>query len=158
MSKRLMVSGLILGLTLAGAAAAAGPRDGHRHHERQMEHMAERLELSSDQREQVQAAMQAHGPELQELHRQIREQRRALREQSADFNETAARSAADNLGALTAEAAFIATRMRADIQSVLTEEQRQAMAEHRQERKQRWHRHGGQRGERGELPGHDHRS
>lgn len=158
MKKRLIASGLILGLALAGTTVAAGHGDGKRHHERSMDRMAERLELTGDQREQIRAAMQAHGPELQELRQQIRAQREALREQTGDFNEETARSSANALGELTAEAAFVSTRMRADIQAVLTEEQRQAMAEHRENRKQRWHRHGGPRGERGDRPEHGNRS
>ncbi|MEX0729732.1 MAG: periplasmic heavy metal sensor [Aquisalimonadaceae bacterium] len=161
MKKTLLLSSLILGLSLSAAGIALAHGDGHRgkgwsdERSGHMDRMAEKLELTDDQREQIRAAMQAHGPELRELRKEIREQRKALMNQGTDgFNEETARANADTLGELTGQAAFLSARMRADMQAVLTDEQRQKMTARMEQRRGHGgghHRHGGgMRGDRSE--------
>ncbi len=152
MKARLLISSLILGLAVSGVAMAGPGKGDHRHGghmEHRMERMAERLDLDASQQEQIKAAFQAHAPELRELRKQIREQARELRGQGEGFNEETARAQANRLGELTAEAAFVGARLHADINAVLTDEQRQKIAERMENRRQRWSNHGERRLHRG---------
>jgi len=134
----------MLGSSMAGTAmAAAGDdsryegRGGHgkwSNHEKRgdpMERMTRRLDLSESQQQQVRATMQAHGPELRELRRDIRERRNQIRLESANgFNEEAVRAQSNALGEAQAQAAFAAARMQADIRALLTTEQQELLARH----------------------------
>lgn len=150
MKKALLLSGLALGLSLSTAGVAAPHGDGHHgmhrsgEHAGHMDRMTRYLELTDAQRQQIETARQAHSPELRDLRQQIREQHQTLREQSRDgFDEQAAREHADRLGELTGQAAFIGARMWSDIREVLTEEQRQKLADHMEQRRD--HHHEGKR-------------
>ncbi|MCC5811468.1 MAG: periplasmic heavy metal sensor [Ectothiorhodospiraceae bacterium] len=152
MKTKLLISSLILGLAVSGSALAGQHHGENRqggHMEHRIERMAKHLELDASQQEQIKAAFQAHGPELRELRTQIREQARELRGQRDSFNEETARAQADRLGELTAQAAFIGARMQSDIHAVLSEEQRQKIAERMENHKQRWGHRGERRGHRG---------
>ena len=142
--------GTLLATIVLGAALAApvmahdhGRHGGHERGDR-MERIAEHLELTDDQREQIRAGTQAHGPELRALRQEMREQRRALREaMQEEFNEARLREISQRISKLTGESTFLRAQARAHMHSVLTEEQRATLQKmHRGDSKGgRWHRH-----------------
>ena len=145
-----MVSGLAsaLVLSLGIAATSAAHMEGKpgktcaMGSEQAMERMAQRLELSAGQSEQIKAIRAAHGPELQALRERIREHRQAMHQQGqGSFDEAAVQAQAEQLGSLVAQASVLMTRMRSDIQAVLSPEQQARMAQMQQRRGHKGRRH-----------------
>lgn len=115
-------------LAVADSHRERGERDDPGRH---MERMAERLELTEEQKEDWRTLHEAHLPRMREIRGEMLEQRRALRQAASDgLDETAAENAARRLGELTTEAELERARMHARLQEVLTEEQREKLAGH----------------------------
>ncbi len=112
---------------------------GHRH-ERMLEHMAGRLDLSQEQRKQVFAILDEVRPTMRELRFTFVDQRRTfseLRPTDADY-ETRLTELGAEVGKLASQAVVLLGETRARIAALLTEEQReqardmfQAHQEHR---------------------------
>jgi Spy/CpxP family protein refolding chaperone len=122
-----------------------GGMDGHR-----LEHLAQRLELSDAQREELKEAFASRLEVGAEARRAIFEARRALEAQiHADaFDEQAIRDAARELAALEADAAVERARRAEQMRQILTPEQFAELEEMREDRKQ-----SGRRGPRGRRGG-----
>lgn len=107
---------------------------------RHMEHMAEQLELTDDQREQWENLHEVHHPRMREIHKEMQEHRKALKEASTNgFNEAEAEAAARQIGALTAEASLLKARMHSEVNEILTEEQREEFNQMHDKRGKRGH-------------------
>lgn len=129
---------LMMALMLMAGAGIAVAATGHGEHHRgkhdpaaMMQKMAERLELSEQQTEQVRAVMNEVHPRMQAAHANLRQSRAALQELStaAAFDATAIRAAADAHGAALADMMVLRAEMRHRIGQELTEEQRARMEE-----------------------------
>ncbi len=132
-----IAAALVLSTALAGTALAGGGYRPHPgmgfDHPQAMERMAKRLDLTATQQEQIRAILESHRPQIRSVHERIREQRKALADASSNgFDENAVRAEADVLGDLVAEAAVLMSRVRADINEVLTPEQREKLKEFQQ--------------------------
>ena len=95
-----------------------------------IEHMADHLDLDDTQRTQVQNIMEAARPEIEALGEQRRANREALASldtddpgYSAQLNDIAVSN-----GQLATDGTLLFTRVRSEIQAVLTEEQRAKLA------------------------------
>lgn len=91
------------------------------------ERMADRLDLDDAQREIVKNIMSAAKPEIEALREQLRTNHDALKSLSADDPEV--QNIASSNGALATEATLLFTRVRSEIDAVLTDEQRAKLAE-----------------------------
>ena len=142
---RLMIA--ICGLALLAAALPAlaqpgghGPHGGSGpggmdHH--RLEHMAQRLELSDGQREELKEAFAARFETGAETRRGLSEARQRLDDQihAASFDEAAIRKAAGALAALEAEVAVERARQAQKMRQILTPEQLAKLEEMRGERR-----------------------
>lgn len=123
----------LFALPLAATANQHKDKDGD--HSRHMERMADKLELTEDQRAEWTALHENHHPRMKELKQQMREQRKALRSASeGGFDEAAAEAAADRLGDLVAESSLERARMHAQLNDILTEEQQAKVSEYQKKK------------------------
>ena len=109
-----------------------GWMDGHR-----FEHLAERLDLSEGQRDELRQALEAGAEEGREARRGLFEARRALGEQiHADvFDETAIREAAASVAAFEADLAVERAQRAQEMRRILTPEQLAQLEEMREARR-----------------------
>jgi Spy/CpxP family protein refolding chaperone len=132
----------LVGLLTAGLATLAlarGGRHGHgfgwqpgawgfgHHHESTLEHMADRLDLRQEQRQQVFAVLDKVRPSMRELRSTFAEQRRAfgnLRPTAANYH-TRLTELGTEVGKLASQAVVLLGETRAEIAALLTEEQRE---------------------------------
>lgn len=97
-----------------------------------------RLDLSDQQWTQIQSIMEDARPAIQEQMEAIRTVRDQLRDlDPASFDEAAVRAIAKKLAAPTEELAVLHQQVRAQVYSVLTPEQREELAQMRQQMEQR---------------------
>ncbi len=101
-----------------------------------LEHMADHLDLDDTQRETVKNILEAAKPEMEALREQFRANRAAL--EALDASDPAYSTELNNIalsnGQLATDGTLLFTRVRAEVNAVLTEEQR-AKAERFKERK-----------------------
>lgn len=129
-------------LPVAGAALAHGPH-GLGFGERHIERMAERLELSAEQRSEIEAVLRETRPRLKELGQELREKRRALQEQArSGYQEDVVRQQAAEIGELVEELTVLATRSGAEVYAVLTHEQRAELKTMHEQRREKFQRRG----------------
>lgn len=105
----------------AGMGPAMGP--GHGHH---MLRGIARLDLSEGQRDQIEAILDGNREQVDALRDQLRSEREAWAESNdpALFDEAAAQAFADRQAALHADLTVLHMQIRAQVLSVLTDEQR----------------------------------
>jgi len=111
---------------------AAGPLGHGRHFsaQRVFERIADRLDLSDTQREQVRDVLKSHKGGILASIQQVRIARAALRQATdADaIDEGSIRARAADLGRAEAEAAVLRAQIRAEILPILNDEQKQKLA------------------------------
>ena len=94
------------------------------------EHIAEHLDLDETQRASVQNILEAARPELEALREQARSNREAL--MALDASDAAYSTEVNDIaisnGQLATEGTLLATRIRGEINAVLTDEQREKLA------------------------------
>ena len=124
--------------TTAHAEFGGGPRGlfgpgagaGFPGPELMLEHIADHLELDDTQRETVHNILEAARPELEALRDQARSNREAL--MALDASEAAYSAEVNNIaisnGQLATEGTLLATRIRGEINAVLTDAQREKLA------------------------------
>ena len=150
MKKKILIATIGAALALGAGTAAAGGF-GHGHGRRgmagpkgplgAMTRLLHRLDLTSAQRDQIHAILDAAKPQLQphvEALRAAREKMRAL--DPANFDEAQVRAIAQTRAAETTEMAVLAQKVRSQVWAVLTPEQQAEAAKvkaERQERRQR---------------------
>lgn len=108
----------------AGQSMAPGKRDGGRGPN--LERLADRLNMTEQQRAEVKAVVDDSRQQMVKLREQMRENRAQLRGLAGTtaFDETAVRSIADRQGDLKAETIVLRARQRHAMRAVLTDEQR----------------------------------
>ena len=113
---------------------------------RMFEHIAERLELSPDQQEQIEAILEDYRPEVEGQRSLMETARTALRDQiHADtFDEAAIRHLAAEVAALEADIAVSQALIAQDFRQILTPEQ-QAEAKQMMEDARAFREHAGER-------------
>jgi protein CpxP len=133
----LIVSSLGLAATISAKPFGDGPdceRGGHRGFN--VERMADRLDLTDDQRAKVEAIVDESRQQMSDLRDKMQANREQLRQltQQSPFNETAVRNVADTQGDLKADMIVLRTQQHAEINAVLTDEQRAQWEEMRGKR------------------------
>lgn len=93
------------------------------------------LDVSAEQRAEIRGIVKSHKQQLATALKPVAEKRRALRDATLaeDANETAIRAAADELGKAIGDAAVVGSRIRSEIHEVFTPEQREQVAQFRQQ-------------------------
>ncbi len=113
-----------------GALFGGGPGFGFGGPGLMLEHVADHLDLDDAQREQVQNILEAARPEMQALREQVRANRDAL--QALDTSDPAYSTELNNIalsnGQLATEGTLLFTRVRTEINAILTDEQREKLA------------------------------
>ncbi len=141
--KRIAASSLGVLVSLSAATWSMGHRGGMDHDpSRMLNHMAERLELSDSQREQVESIMDS-GREQSAADRarleELREQLKAMRD---DFDAGKAQQYADEIGEITSRMVYRFSSSFAEVYRLLDDDQRAELEQFEQERDQRrgrWH-------------------
>jgi Spy/CpxP family protein refolding chaperone len=162
--KTIMKISLIGGLLISSMALAApqpdaDSKDGARgcHHGahagimkqgikgegRFLDRMADRLELTTEQRSSVKAALEKSKPRMTAIKEKMRTNRKALRELGRDgsSDDNRVQALARERGDLVASLVIERSKIRSDIQQILTDKQREQMKQMRSK-----HRHDGHDG------------
>lgn len=102
-----------------------------------LEHMAQKLDLSDDQRKQVEAIMNQQREQARPYVKTLVETRREMRHamKGDDFDEAAIRAIAERQARAVTEMAVLRARGRHAMQQILTPEQRQRMRHQHRERR-----------------------
>lgn len=120
----------------------AGPGMGFGGPELMLEHMADHLDLDDAQRESVQNILEAARPEIDALREQLRANREALH--SLDAGDPAYSTELNNIalsnGQLATDGTLLFTRIRGEINAVLTDEQREKLARGKERMRQAFER------------------
>ena len=119
---------------VAAVAVVSFARDGRhgfgRHHgfrfERMIERLADRLDLSAQQRTEVFAVLDESRPAMRDLRAALAEHRRAFQEldPTADDYQTQLQGMADEIGQLASQTVVLMGQTRSKISALLTDEQR----------------------------------
>ena len=97
------------------------------------------IELTDSQREQIRTIMESHKTEFDAAASKLRDAHRAFAEavEAETADENAIRSASTAIGAAMADEAILRTKVRGDVQNILTAEQQQQLKERRAEMEKR---------------------
>lgn len=134
---------LLATITLSGSALADqhGGKQGGRHHPgmmQMMDRMAEKLQLTEQQREEIRAIHEEYRPRMKELMQATRETRKALHEaKGSGTSQSDVDALAKAQGENHAEMISLRHEIHQRVQTVLTEEQRAQMEEMKENRKDR---------------------
>lgn len=145
MSKRMIASLCLVGVSVCALGAAAAPQlttgDGEARPLRmfmqgqlgRLMTLRSELDVTSEQREAIKTIVQSHRSEIVAVAKPIVEQRRALRDATLakDSNEEAIRAAANRLGKAIGDAAVLASKVKGEVGTVLTPEQMRKVEEFR---------------------------
>ena len=142
----LLIATVVTGVVAAGLAYAMpgggercqhgghdiGMGQGGMHSETRIDRLADALDLSRKQRDQVRSIVDKSRPPMRELHDRMRENRKQLHAlmQQDKAQEGEIRRLADLQGKAIADMIVLRSRMRTDIRSVLTSEQREKIKSH----------------------------
>ena len=129
-------AGLVAGRLSAGAIPGHGRGDSVM---RMFHHMAEALDLSDDQEARIKDVLKAHAPEIEAQMKASSAARRGLHPAAlADpADESAIRAAAQKLGSVQADSALLFSRIRKEVDPVLTDAQRKKLHEVRERARSR---------------------
>jgi protein CpxP len=125
---------MILGLT--GALLSVGLWTAHAAERGRWAERRAALGLTEEQQTQMRSVLQKHRPEIEPLIERVVAERRALREQiqSETFDEAAVRAQAARVAAVEADLAVARAKVAAEIRPLLTEQQREQLADWQEER------------------------
>ncbi|MCP4895653.1 MAG: Spy/CpxP family protein refolding chaperone [bacterium] len=134
-------------LMAQGFFGADGPKGQGRHDRSGCfgTHMSAFLDLTEEQEAQIEQIRNAYEPILQDL----REQKRTARQEymqgldASNFDEGAVRAFAESQAVFDIELTVNRAKLKAELHSVLTEEQKQLLAEHKSKMTERQGRRGG---------------
>ena len=146
-----LFSGLAVTLFLLAMGVSAAEHPGHGgpgmrgmgDPEHMVEAMVRYLELDDNQAQSIRNIVTAAKPEIDELRSRAKANREAISELQTDDPDYSAKlqNLADENGYLASQATQLHGRMRAEINAELTVEQQQQLAERKQNRSKRRHRH-----------------
>ena len=96
-----------------------------------VDRMAKKLDLSENQRTQIEDIMAASKPQIMDHREKLRENRKQLKSltKQSPLDEAALRKVADTQGDLTADMIVLRAQQRAKIGDILTQEQRAKLAD-----------------------------
>lgn len=123
----------VLGIGLAASAVALQQEDGllpQRAAGLLVRHMERRLNLTDDQRERIKTILKAEGPAIQSLAARVHAERERM--ESQPYDEVAVRSFVQQHETTMEDVVVEREKVRAEIQAVLTPEQRKMAAEMRE--------------------------
>ncbi|MBC7908902.1 MAG: Spy/CpxP family protein refolding chaperone [Pyrinomonadaceae bacterium] len=111
---------------LDNIAAQAVSKEGHPFIRRMMNRIADRLDLSEEQRQQVKTILENERPTVEPLVRSLIATKQELREATSNgkFNEEQVRALADRQGQTMSQLIVEKERVKAQIYNILTPEQR----------------------------------
>lgn len=152
--RRVLLSALILvsGLS-AGSAAYAGHRDFDRgdarqmeeRHQKRFEKMAEKLDLSDDQREQASAVRANHKAAMKSLKVQMKQWREDVPKDKSQLSDAEIDALAYRRGELSTAMSREHLKHKRDFASLLNDEQKTQLAEWEARREERGARHDGKK-------------
>ena len=138
-----LVAALIGGGTFAFAQAAQG-HDGHgprgpRGGPGRMDLGLRGIDLTDEQRQQVQTIMESHRDELRQAGNKMREAHRAFAEATSaeTIDEAAIRTASTSIASAMADEGILRAKVRSEVSGILTAEQREQIKTRQQERASR---------------------
>ena len=102
-----------------------------------VERLAQKLDLTDAQQEQIAAIIEASSNTRESLQEKMQNNREALSEAMASDNSASVRSLADQKGDLIAELTVLRASDRSQIKAILTPEQQEEFAERKQRRRGR---------------------
>ena len=111
--------------------------------ERMLAHMTERLELDEQQQDQVEMLLRSAHESIAADRQRLHALREELRQMGSEFDAGRAQSLADEIGQITSRLVYQFASTQAQLQTLLTPEQRQELAEFmekRGERRGKWRR------------------
>lgn len=112
---------------------------------RMVAHIADRLDLTSEQKTQVEALMASATEQSATDRARLRQLREEMHAQRDNFNAGQAQKIADEIGEITARMVYAAANTHAGIYQLLDEEQKaemDSMLEQRDERRAKWRKEG----------------
>lgn len=143
--KRVLLGAGFAGVALLSLSAVAwsGSHGGmERDPGRMLAHMADRLDLSDAQQEQAEQIISGAVEQGQQYREEMSSLREQLRAMQGNFDPDTARSLSQQIGTLTGEVVYLMASTHARIYDMLTPEQREqmeALREHWEERRDKWH-------------------
>jgi Spy/CpxP family protein refolding chaperone len=130
LGKRILATTLGLVVLLSAAAWAMGPGGGMDHDPaRMVEHMSRKLDLSDEQKAEVETLVSSSRQASAQDMQRMRELRGEMRAQANNFDAGKARTIADEIGQITGRLAYQAAETRAGVYQLLNDEQRAQMAQ-----------------------------
>jgi Spy/CpxP family protein refolding chaperone len=130
LGKRILATTLGLVVLLSAAAWAMGPGGGMDHDPtRMVEHMSRKLDLSDEQKAEVETLVSSSRQASAQDMQRMRELRGEMRAQANNFDADKARTIADEIGQITGRLAYQAAETRAGVYQLLNDEQRAQMAQ-----------------------------
>jgi len=130
------VAGLLAGRLSAGAM----PGEGHRiSAARMFRRMSEELDLSDDQKTRIKGVLKSHSTEIETHMKALSDARRALHQAalSGAPDESVIRTAAQSLGWVQGDGALLFAKIRAEVDPILTDDQRGKLRQLRERAKGR---------------------
>ena len=112
---------------LAGRLSAGAMPGGHRNSAMRMfRHMSEALDLSDDQKTRIKGVLKAHSTEIETHMKALSDARKALHQAALSDapDESAIRSAAQSLGWIQGDGALLFAKIRAEVDPILSDDQR----------------------------------
>jgi Spy/CpxP family protein refolding chaperone len=123
-------------------------KQGRKGEGRFLDRMADRLQLTTEQRSSVKTVLEKSKPQMTAIKEKMRTNRKALRELGRDgSDDSRVQALARERGDLVANLVIERSKIRSDIQQILTDTQREQMKQMRSK-----HKHGGHDGH----DGHEH--
>ena len=141
LTKALMGAGVacLALLSLSAATWSMGPGGGGMYHDpaRMIAHMSDKLNLSEEQQSQVEEIMGASRAKGAEDRKRMQELRTQMHAQQANFNAGEAQKIADEIGEITGRMVFQASSSAAQVNVLLTDDQKAQMQEMMKQRGER---------------------
>ncbi len=124
-----------IAISLAASMAIARPSAGLAEHhfdldpEQMVAHMAEKLDLSEDQQDQILVLLESRQDEMRSERAKLQKLQKQLMQQGDEFDSGRAGEIADDIGAITANLAYARAEDQAQISAILTEDQQAQLNE-----------------------------
>jgi len=136
--KRIAAASLGVLVSLSAAAWAMGPRGGMDHDPgRMLTHMADRLELSDAQQEQLKSIVESGKEQSSADRKRLEELRGELEAMHDSFDQGQAQKIADEIGEITSRMVYQFSSSYAGFYSLLTDEQKAELEQLKEERGER---------------------
>ena len=133
---RLLAAGLAMAMAFTAGAQQMGQQGGD-----QVDRLAQMIDLSDDQQEEIRGILDEMQGDIQDTQKQIQQLQQKLDGRvGPDYDEEAIREDAEKLGNLTGEMTAESILLQSRVEAVFTEEQRQELEEQMQKQRQQMQR------------------